>query len=80
MTKKLLIALLFTSYSSILVAQSYAPAAGKEGSTAIAKSSSVFVAWATGITVVRGLQDIANPTGPLASTGTVNDGMRGGTS
>lgn len=80
MAKKLLIALLFTSYSSILVAQSYAPAAGKEGSTAIAKSSSVFVAWATGITVVRGLQDIANPTGPLASTGAVNDGMRGGTS
>lgn len=80
MAKKLLIALLFTSYSSILVAQSYAPAAGKEGSTAIAKSSGVFVAWATGITVVRGLQDIANPTGPLASTGAVNDGMRGGTS
>lgn len=80
MTKKILIALLFTSYSSMVIAQSYAPAAGKVGSTAIAKSSSVFIAWATGITVVRGLQDIANPTGPLASTGTANDGMRGGTS
>lgn len=64
----------------MVIAQSYAPAAGKEGSTAIAKSSSVFIAWATGITVVRGLQDIANPTGPLASTGSPSDGMRGGTS
>lgn len=80
MTKKILIALLFTSYSSTIIAQSYAPAAGKVGTTAIAKSSSVFIAWATGITVVRGLQDIANPTGPLASTGNANDGMRGGTS
>ncbi len=61
-------------------AQSYAPAAGQSGSTAIAKSSSVFVDWATGITVVRGLQDIAKPAGPLASTGTPSDGMRGGVS
>ncbi|MCI9844083.1 T9SS type A sorting domain-containing protein [Flavobacterium pectinovorum] len=78
MIKKLLFTLLLTS--SIISAQSYAPAAGETGSTAIAKSSTVFIGWATGITVVRGPQDIANPTGPLATGGTPNDGMKGGTS
>jgi len=78
MKKKLLIGLLLTS--SMIIAQSYAPAAGKVGSTAIPKASTVFVDWATGITVVRGPQDIKNPTGALASTGTPSDGMRGGTS
>lgn len=77
MIKKLLFSLLLTS--SIITAQSYAPPAGQAGSTAIAKSSSVFIGWATGITVVRGPQDIANPTGPLASSGNPNDAL-GGTS
>jgi hypothetical protein len=78
MIKKLLSTILLTS--SIITAQSYAPAAGQAGSTAIAKSSSVFIEWATGITVVRGPQDITNPAGPLASSGTPNDGMKGGAS
>ena len=78
MIKKLLFTLLLTS--SLISAQSYAPAAGQAGSTAIAKNSSVFVGWATGITVVRGLQDIAIANSPLASTGTPADGMKGGTS
>ncbi|WP_299526282.1 T9SS type A sorting domain-containing protein [Winogradskyella sp.] len=43
-------------------AQSYPPAAGESGSTAIATDSPLFVAWATGITVERGLVDISNPT------------------
>ena len=77
MIKKLLFSLLLTS--SIITAQSYAPPAGQAGSTAIAKSSSVFIGWATGVTVVRGPQDIANPTGPLASSGNPNDAL-GGTS
>lgn len=77
MIKKLLLSLLLIS--SIITAQSYAPPAGQAGSTAIAKSSSVFIGWATGITVVRGPQDIANPTGPLASSGNPNDAL-GGTS
>jgi len=78
MIKKLLFTFLLTS--SLISAQSYAPAAGQTGSTAIAKSSSVFVGWATGITVVRGPQDIAIVNSPLASTGTPTDGMKGGTS
>ena len=77
MIKKLLLSLLLIS--SIITAQSYAPPAGQAGSTAIAKISSVFIGWATGITVVRGPQDIANPTGPLASSGNPNDAL-GGTS
>ena len=77
MIKKLLLSLLLIS--SIITAQSYAPHAGQVSSTAIAKSSSVFIGWATGITVVRGPQDIANPTGPLASSGNPNDAL-GGTS
>ena len=39
----------------------YPPPAGQPGTTAIYKDSSAFVAWATGCTVTRGLQDISNP-------------------
>ncbi|MGO4772268.1 T9SS type A sorting domain-containing protein [Flavobacterium sp. W22_SRS_FK3] len=78
MIKKLLYNLLLSS--SIITAQSYAPPADQAGSTAIAKSSSVFIGWATGITVVRGPQDIAVPNSPLATAGTPADGMKGGTS
>ncbi|MDR7211383.1 T9SS type A sorting domain-containing protein [Flavobacterium piscis] len=78
MMKKLLFTLLLTT--SMISAQSYAPAAGQPGSTAIAKNSSVFIGWATGITVVRGPQNITNPTGPTATTGTPSDGMKGGIS
>lgn len=77
MIRKLLFTLLLTT--SLVEAQSYAPAAGQAGSTAIAKSSTVFKGWATGISVVRGPQDIANPTGPLASSGDPS-GALGGTS
>lgn len=75
MIKKLLLSSLLIS--SIITAQSYAPPAGQAGSTAIIKSSSVFIGWATGITVVRGPQDIANPTGLLASSGSPNDALGG---
>lgn len=78
MIKKILFTLLLTS--SLISAQSYAPAAGQAGSTAIAKNSSVFIGWATGITVIRGPQDIAVSNSPLASSGTPADGMKGGTS
>lgn len=47
----------------------FAPPAGQSGSTAIHKDSSVFVSWATGCTVVRGYQDISNPSLGYASTG-----------
>ncbi len=55
--------------TTISNAQSYAPPAGQQGSTAIAASSSQFVAWATAATVVRGPQNITNPNGPLANIG-----------
>ena len=42
---------------------------GTEGCDAIKADSSAFVAWATGITVVRGPQNISNPSGPVATTG-----------
>lgn len=67
MKKTLLIASL--GLTTLINAQSYAPAAGQEGSTAIPAASSQFVAWATAATVVRGPQNIANPTGPLANAG-----------
>jgi len=79
MLKKLPYSLLLLA-PSLIFAQSYAPAADQIGTTAIAKNSSVFIGWATGITVVRGPQDITNPTGPLATTGTPDEGMKGGTS
>ena len=51
-------------------AQSYAPAAGLPGSTAIHKDDSQFVAWATGIEVTRGYRNIANPSLGFADVGT----------
>lgn len=50
-------------------------AVGTEGCNAIKADSSAIVAWATGITVVRGPQNIANPDGPVASTGTDSNAL-----
>ncbi len=44
-------------------------AVGTEGCDAIKADSSAFVAWATGITVVRGPRDISNPNSQPATTG-----------
>ncbi|EPR74314.1 cell surface protein [Winogradskyella psychrotolerans RS-3] len=72
--------LLFLCSSFILQAQSYAPAAGEPGSTAISADSPVFVAWATGIEVQRGHVDISNPTfehegSNYATYGTAEDAL-----
>jgi hypothetical protein len=53
-----------------MVAQSYAPAPGQLGSTAISKDSNVIIAWATGVEIARGPLDIADP-----SLGTASHGM-----
>jgi len=53
-------------------AQTYHPAAGKPGTSAMEKDSSAFIAWATACTVQRGLQDISDPNSGLASVGVVN--------
>ncbi len=54
----------FTSFS-----QTYAPAVGQPGTTAMHKDSSAFVNWATGCKVVRGYQDISNTSLGFASAG-----------
>lgn len=51
---------LFSLFFTIIFGQDYAPAAGVEGTTAIKYDSSVFVAWATGIELQRGLINIEN--------------------
>ena len=58
---KLNVLFLFIS-STFAFGQSYAPAPGIAGSTAIAKDSSCFVAWATGVQITRGSIDISTPT------------------
>jgi hypothetical protein len=47
----------------------FAPAAGEIGSTAIAKDSSILVAWATNCTIQRGPMDISQPGLGLATAG-----------
>ncbi len=49
--------------------EAFAPPVGEPGTTAIHKDSSVFVAWATGVEVTRGFQDIADPSLGFASFG-----------
>lgn len=57
-----------------LMAQ-FAPEAGLPGSTAMHADSSAFVAWATGCTVERGLQQIGNEGIGFASYGKDADGI-----
>jgi hypothetical protein len=52
-----------------LFGQSFAPAAGQSGSTAIHMDSSAIVGWASGIEVQRGFLDISNPGLGTASFG-----------
>lgn len=53
--------------------QSFAPAAGQPGSTAIHKDSSVFTAWATHCEVQRGYMNIEDPSLGYASFGSDTD-------
>lgn len=48
--------------TTTLFGQSYAPAAGEEGSTAIKYDSTIFKAWATHVEVIRGWVDISDKT------------------
>ena len=67
---KQLIVLFSIFLANSINAQSYAPAAGSPGSTAIHKDDGQFVAWATGIEVTRGYRDVGNPSLGLADVGT----------
>lgn len=61
---KLLILFVFQQVSA-----QFAGPVGSTNTTAIHKDSSVFVAWAKSCTVVRGYQDISNPSSGYASVG-----------
>jgi len=52
---------IFSVVFTVCRAQTFAPQAGKQGSTAIHQDSSIIVAWATGCEVVRGLIRITEP-------------------
>ncbi len=53
----------------------FPPPAGQPGTTAMHKDSTAFVAWATGCTVVRGPQDISDPSLGPASVGVQANGI-----
>lgn len=58
------------------VAGPYAPAAGEEGSTAISKDDPRIIGWATSATsLIRGPQNIANPSGPLTTFGDASEAL-----
>ena len=64
-----LIVLIVVWYSFGVCSQSYAPAAGQPGSSAIYKDSSAIIGWATGVVIQRGLLDIAQPALGIATYG-----------
>ena len=66
---KYLIFFIFTFSVFGKVYSQFPPPAGYPGSTAIYMDSSVFIAWATGCTVKRGLQNIADSSLGYASSG-----------
>lgn len=70
MKKLLIFGFLLTVFAKnqCLMAQ-FAPPVGQIGTTAMYKDSPDFVAWANACSVVRGYQDISQPTGPYANVG-----------
>jgi hypothetical protein len=70
---RLLVAILLSS--SFSFSQSFAPAPGNLGSTAIHKDSSIIIAWATGIELKRGYLDIAQPELGMATYGEEANGL-----
>jgi hypothetical protein len=70
--------LLFLNVINVANAQ-FAPATNVAGTTAIAKDSSAFVAWATGCIIQRGYMDIAVPDSGYANVGSSSSaiGMAG---
>ncbi len=60
--------ILFLCNSHILWSQ-FSPAAGQAGSSALHKDSSIFKAWATQCSIIRGYQDISNSNSGFATVG-----------
>lgn len=67
------LAIVSLSFNSL--SQSFAPAPGEPGSTAIHKDSSVIISWAQGIELTRGYLDISDPSLGLAAYGQAEDGL-----
>ena len=61
--------------TSVTFGQSFAPAPGLVGSTAIASDSSIIIDWASRVTVNRGPMNILNPSAGLASFGVDSDAI-----
>lgn len=72
---KIIILLLFFLQLIGTAQAQFAPAASIAGTTAIAKDSSAFVAWATGCVIQRGYMDIAVPDSGYASVGSENSAI-----
>jgi hypothetical protein len=68
MLKDFLCFLLIVLFAGKVFSQ-FSPPAGQTGSTAIFKDSSVFVSWATGCIIKRGLQNISDSTSGYSSSG-----------
>lgn len=68
-----LILVLFTAIMA--TAQSYAPAAGLNGSTALHRNDGSFVAWASGITITRGYKKISDPSLGFVTTGVAENAI-----
>ena len=68
------IVLLFILISSFSFGQSFAPAPGEVGTTAIHKDSSVFIGWASGVSIHRGPINIQNIALGAASYGVESEG------
>jgi len=61
-------AVLLVLFSNLLEAQ-YSPGPGQNGTTSIQAESTLFIAWASGCEVSRGLKDISQPDSGYASAG-----------
>jgi hypothetical protein len=66
--KKVVFIICFFVIKNIAVGQ-FAPAAGKAGSTAIFKDSSIFVAWASSCSITKGYMDVSHPSLGIVSAG-----------
>lgn len=64
-----LLLLIFLFSMKSLLSQTYAPAAGQAGTTAMYKDSSAFIAWVSSCNVTRGYQNISDPSLGFASVG-----------
>lgn len=74
MMKPLFLLLYSIAAFQIIAQGSFAPSASTIGTTAMHKDSSAFVSWATGCSVIRGWQNVADTTLGKVDAGTPTDG------